>query len=143
MTAQQEDTIINEFLAQFLDFLGQARLVSTIARQHGVEHQANVLLNRLLSEGLATQVAPEFGHFLVSLTPKGVEVARHPGGYLGYLSELEKARMAKQQQEQELAQAAITSAKATASAARAAWVAAGFSLLSILISLFALWQASK
>ncbi len=143
MTAQQEDTIINEFLAQCLTSPGHPRLVSDIARRYGIEHQATVLLNRLLGEGLATQVAPEYGYFLVQLTPKGLELARYQGGYLGYLGDIEKARVAKQQQEQELAQAAITSANATVSAARAAWVAAGFSLLSILISLLALWQANK
>lgn len=141
MTAQQEDTIIHEFLAQFMMSLDHPRQVSDIAERYGISNHASVLLDRLLEEGLVTKVSPDYGYFLVKPTPFGVSTIRHNGGYLGYKAEViskqqqaQAAQLEKDNLEREAALATVSAAKSSASATIAAWVSATVAVVAIAIS---------
>jgi hypothetical protein len=101
-----------------------------------------VITNRLEEESII-RVPNSKNPFFLTLTTAGKRIAERPGGYLGYLAEQEQQQVRQQEAQAEKDRLERAADKATVSAAQAAWVAAVFSLLSIAISIFALYQTSQ
>jgi hypothetical protein len=135
-----EELLVNPGQPSYLIFMKSLREVTS--------GQEVLLMERLKHLGLVKN--PSADELYLQLTPKGLDIARHEGGYLGYKQEQATRLLQEQQQqatrdalEQAANAATVSSADSAISAARAAWVAAIFGLAGVIISLVALFQPDK
>jgi hypothetical protein len=149
MTSDLEDARIHHLLSELLEQYGRPNYMLFMKAIDGVDTgQQMMILKRLKDMQLVSSLAGD--ELYIELTTHGIDVARHPSGYLGYqrdennrrLQE-QQAQAAKDELDRAAALATVSSAESAVSAARAAWVAAIFSLASIGISIFTLAQPDK
>jgi hypothetical protein len=138
MTAKEEEILVHRVLFEMSKNIAKAYYVPDILGND----QITPVLNRLKAEGLV-EVPNIVNPYIVRLMPSGVDIVRHADGYIGFKQEQllqkqrnEQAQLKKDKLEQ-------NAAKATISAARAAWVAGIASLISIIVSIYALWQSNE
>lgn len=149
MTKETEEQLIHDVLAEMMRKPAQSQYLIFLPSFQG-EHSgsASIILDRMISLGLIESSVTD--KLTIGLTPHGMDIGRHLGGYLGY-QQAESARRAQEQQAQaekdkldrDAAVATVSSADASKSSAKAAWVAAIFSLISIAISVIALLKPDK
>ena len=126
LTEQTETGAIHFALEELQAWAGHAADLTQILAKCGVEQHRKVILDRMLAEGLVAQVMPTHGFFLVTLTPAGLQLARHTGGYQGYLDALEAETIQKASQERAAVQATIDGVRAN-------WWAVRVSIAGVLI----------
>jgi hypothetical protein len=149
MPTDLEEQHLHNMLEELLANPGQPSYLIFMKSIREVESGQQVLLmERLKHLGLAK--SPNADELYIQLTPQGIDVARHEGGYLGHKQKQATHLLQEQQQqadrdalERAANAATVSSADSAVSAARAAWVAAIFGLAGVIISLVALLQPDK
>jgi hypothetical protein len=157
-----EEELIHELLVYVITKLPSNRLDEPIDPGDvfiglNQDYFINFAMHRMVSEGLITTERSRQGRlkYIIRVTPQGIRVAHHIGGYRSYHAEqqnaakrehqkkLDNERVATQQQEQEREQLLLNrqSVAATISNTRvakvSAWIAAGSLVIAIVATLIA------
>lgn len=136
MTHQEEEAIIHQVLVHLLNNIGGPFYLPEVLTKVGFDDNKYIspILVRLMANGMVKQI--QAGQvYVLQLTAKGIDVARHPGGYNGYLEEQAQRQQQevsiqreKDNREQELARAAIDGVRAN-------WWAVRVSIVGLLIGI--------
>ncbi|RZJ94738.1 MAG: hypothetical protein EOO60_02370 [Hymenobacter sp.] len=140
MTSQEEEDIVHYVLAEMIPEPQRVSDLRSLLANKSAEliHYANVILEKLMSEGLARQAMPTHGHYAIALTPNGIQVARQEGGYKGYLTLRREEKAEKELVEKRTIQATLDGVRANWWAVRVSVVGL---VLSTLFSIIATCQS--
>ena len=148
MTEQEEDRFIHTLLAELSPWPNQEVALDDLLNKLAVPPDARAkILHRLQLEHLVRVAPSKRGRSnVICLSTQGAKIALSYGGYKAFRGKLlieQQAQIDKENLDRAAAQATVTGAEAAVSAARAAWVAVGVSLLSLALSIIAIWQANN
>lgn len=134
LSERTETDAIHFALDELQVFAGRGADLTQILVRCGMASFRSSILDRMLAEELVTIIAPEYAYFVVKVTPLGIQMARHAGGYKGYLETRKESALQKEELERTTAQAAVDGVRANWWAVRVSIlgvvVGAAFSILS-------------
>jgi hypothetical protein len=135
MTVEKEVDIVHKLLAYMLEKPGRINYLPDMLSTYGIDPQLrSLILNKLETDNLVKIPNRDGANRLIMvLTPHGLNIARHPGGYLGYLEEQrqqillqEKAQAKKEQLDRQT----------TLDGVKANWWAVRVSIAGIVVGAF-------
>jgi hypothetical protein len=138
MTLQEEEDIIHQILEQMLNNLDRVSYLPDMLVLVGYADYRKYLapiLTRLKTDDLAIEPNPTGNSYVIRPTAKGLNIARHPGGYKVYSAEKtlieQRENLAKIEKDKIEREAAL----ATISANKAAWFSGAVAAVTIVVSL--------